>query len=528
MPIGGLCSLACLGAGLTLLVLPLGVIGLSGDGVCYLRMAQCVASGKLPVVSGSALPPGFGVLLAPFVGDGGIPAVGIRMLLAACLGLSASLAFILYRDVCGGRAAAAVGLFVATSPVLMEQAQWVLSELPYLAISVVIVITANAVTRLFGSRRMIACVVVGAAIGALAMVRSVGLLLAPACALAIALRARRSGTARRAGSMQAEGSSPTVGESTADATNRRADPPWRIDTAAVALLLASTLMLPVAWRLVRGADGTDFDYWHMLRHARPTEGTSATGARLVVERLAHWGPQRLSEIGAALVPQTIGWSFWQSSAGAATRLLIGLGALAAVSWRLAFRRRAEDAYVLLSVALLVVWPWDEGVRLVSPLLPFCVGAIVDAVQTVAARVRSAGLRAKWPAVASVFVLLMCGVQGIAIAHAAARGPSRALRDQERRERATAIASAIASRVHAGSMLAVVPDGDDVKVDVALAGYLSGTQIDLEDCAPCASPSVSWERYATLLVHKQLAARMPLAPRCRIVSRVGAFVVVHRG
>ncbi|MFO0973846.1 MAG: hypothetical protein U1A27_10465 [Phycisphaerae bacterium] len=246
---------------------------------------------------------------------------------------------------------------------------------------------------------------------------------------------------------------------------------------------------------------------------------------LLAARAARMAPQRLAEMATVALPTRTLWRVWQSNRGRVLAIAIGAGVAACVARRLVLRRRATDAFALVCLAAVALWPWDEGGRLVAPLTPIALGAVIEfgaAAWGVAARRRPpnkpqvAGSRRR------AMRLLVAGA-GAACACAWAI-EWRIDRDGASR-RAARTATRVASAERIGCQLlrvggrarpvaVVTEQGDDAKVTAMLAAYLAGV--------PCATVDV-----ATSGLH-DWPATLSAAARAAEESTGGAAARLPRG
>ena len=90
-------------------------------------------------------------------------------------------------------------------------------------------------------------------------------------------------------------------------------------------------------------------------------------------RLATFGPQRLADLTQAVIPNHLGWQAISGRAAPLARWLIGGGLVVIALVRFVRARSPTDVFFLLTFGMLALWPWNEGVRLVVPLIPLVMG-----------------------------------------------------------------------------------------------------------------------------------------------------------
>ena len=257
--------------------------------------------------------------------------------------------------------------------------------------------------------------------------------------------------------------------------------------------------------------------------AREVEHTDATGPALQLQRLARWGPQRLDDLKAAVVPNRLGWRLFHPPLGRATTWLIGGFFVALSLFRVVRNRSPIDAYCLLTLSMLAFWPWDEGVRLLVPLLPILIGNVL----WLADRVwRRSGVRVWQRAVvASVVGLIILGYAGERIA----AGNSLVTHRDKAEQRITAMRTLADGLLANGSIavrrLGIFPDSHNDKLLLAGAGYLSCRRIhafiDVHSTLPDV-PEIDgpWDVFVHRSLMDRVTARWGWVP----VKEHGAFAL----
>jgi len=342
------------------------------DGFHYLALARSLAeTGGFPNER-ITTPPGFPLLLAPLMSSGDLPIAGVRVLLAGGFISTCVLTFLLYRRLIGEGWAIAAAMMTGLSVTLLVQSTTLLSESIYLPMSLLALLILTRWSKT-GPTGFSDLAWGGIAVAGAWAVRSTGLLLVPVAAW----------TAFRGG---AGGLGPRFGR---------------------ALLVIIIATAPVfAWELRQSSFGAKHGYFDSLLRPRTALGEgianpsragataghadakavgTAPGATIFnaatlksiwemqVERFRQFGPQRMRDLAAAIVPPHVGWRFLSGDWALPAACLISVAVLVAALHGLFRHCRPADAYLILYVALLAVWPWKEGPRLMMPLVPICIG-----------------------------------------------------------------------------------------------------------------------------------------------------------
>ena len=336
-----------------------------GDNVVYQLLARALASGRGYVTlyepgepPHALYPPGYPALLAPLVWlGGGVLAAKLLSLAAAGAAVWLSARWLHERlepGAAGGAARAVALALLATNATLLAYSHWMLTEAPFLAVSVGALILAE---RKGGRLDW-----VGAALLAAGgfLLRTAGL---PLCAAVAWAAWRRHGAF--AGAVSA-------------AISGLAVLSWSVRNAVVAPDAPGYL-----------------DQFLQVDPYVPAEGTLTAAAFL-----ARIG-ENLGGYAFLELPRTL-WPFLPGG-GSPPAGGIALGAvllvlLAAGAWRQVARRgwRAGEVYGVLYAALLAIWAW-KGERFLLPLVPLALSYVglgvvtaVEAVGRVIERVHAAG------------------------------------------------------------------------------------------------------------------------------------------
>lgn len=329
------------------------------DGFHYLALARSLAeTGAFPAER-ITTPPGFPLLLAPLMSSGDFPIAGIRVLLAGGFISTCVLTFLLYRRLIGEGWAIAAAVATGLSATLLAQSTTLLSESIYLPMSLLALLILTRWSKT-GPTGFSDLAWGGIAVAGAWAVRTTGLLLVPVAAWT-AFRGGEGPFARRLGR---------------------------------ALLVTLIATAPViAWEMRQTAYAPKHGYLDSLLRPRsalgeareivgPTQSPDAPKVdasplqsiwSMQVERLKQFGPQRMNDIAAAIIPPHVGWRLLSGDWSLPAACLISVAILVAALHGLFRHRRPADAYLILYIALLAVWPWKEGPRLMMPLVPICIG-----------------------------------------------------------------------------------------------------------------------------------------------------------
>ncbi|MBK8269611.1 MAG: glycosyltransferase family 39 protein [Planctomycetes bacterium] len=285
-------------------------------------------------------PPGFPTLIAPLFQFGDPPLLAIRWLLAASFIVTGILTTALFHRSLGRFPAMAVGLLTITNSVLLMQTTVALSEAVFLPIQLAALI---AVERLRRGTSWRCTVVAGLLVACAIMVRTVGAALVPVAMLAVLCRRGDS---------------------------------WRSRSMHATVFLLAAAVMPLLWHLRQSGFPAQSGYGRMWTQAMESETTDVTGMSLQLQRFQRFGAERLADIKRAVVPNHVGWRAFQGDASSVITAVVALLVIIACLVRFAIHREPTFAYALLVLVVVSLWPWDEGVRLVAPLIPiFCAGLI---------------------------------------------------------------------------------------------------------------------------------------------------------
>jgi len=389
-------------------------------------------------------PPGYPLLLVSFLLLGDLPILALRVMLAACWAVSAAATYLLHRDELGHRPAMIAGLLGATSPVLLQLSLMPLSELPYLAFLTLALVMISAWWR-GRARSWWAVVAGGLLVSAGLMIRSMGLVLVIAGGYALFVRR-------------------------ADTFKRR--------IACLGIFLLCSLGPTALWSWRQSGYSHGETYARSWTLARSVEATGATGMSLQLERLARFGPMRLEAVKEAVLPKQLLWRLFNPPLNGPTTWLIGGLFVVVAVVRLGVRRSPIDLYVLGSLVLVAFWPYDEGVRLVAPILPVIVAYPLWVGAAWWRRTRSRTM------IRSILAVVLAGwltIQGAGMFLLQLRLPSQCARAENRLEDMMEIAAW--QELHASPSapwFGLTEDGDNSKLVLYGAAYLARRPINTVD------------------------------------------------
>ncbi len=404
------------------------------DSFAYLDAARCLreTGGYSPFRM--IHPPGYPTLLAPLLRFGDLPMLAVRLFNLACWIATSTLTYFLFRRPLGTLGAWMTAALTATSPALVSQSATLLSEPAFMPLVLGCLLLVD---RWRDSSRLIAPITLGVLCSAATLVRTMGIVLAPIIAVAILSRPGRTLRHR----------------------------------VVQAVLFAIVFMAPMlAWELRQSAYPAGNSYGNAWLHARPWEDTNATGLALQWERLSHYGPLRLGVIKTALVPPLLGWRLFQGPIAPLASGLIGGAIIVVALWRCGRIRRPIEFFVLTTLAMLCFWPYDEGPRMVAPLLPMFFAYIVWVGQRAAHALPSQPFAGR---------LIGLAAAGILVAHLCELGFTRPALDHQRRKADATVAAIRRVRdwqdknLPADASLAcIIQPRQDVKTILLGGSYLS--------------------------------------------------------
>ncbi len=345
---------------------------LTSDSFTYLDAARCLreTGGYSPFRM--IAPPGFPTLLAPLLTMGDLPLLAVRLLNLSCWIATTVLTLLLFCRSLGLWGAWLTAALTATSPALATQSTMLLSEPAFgpLVLACLLLVEPGKSRSISNWRTSIALALLCAAA---TFVRTMGIILAPILAIAILTQ---SGLSRKRRAFQV-------------------------------ILFAVVFTAPLAtWERRQSGYPENNSYSRAWLSSRPRENTDSTGLALQAERLTRFGPIRLRDIKSVLLPPRLGWRAFQGPIAPIATWLVGGSILVITLWRCWRIRSATDFFVLATLGMLCLWPYDEGTRMVTPLLPmFFAYGVWLCLETTSAREYRPRFR-KLPMVAIVGVLFV--------------------------------------------------------------------------------------------------------------------------
>lgn len=461
-------------------------LGVTGDGVAYLSTARAIAAGEgSRAVVEDDRPPGFAILLSPLCAFDSMPLRSARILAVIASIATAVLTFLLMRMRVGQAVALLAAGLVATNGLLIDHSNYLLSELPFTALALGALVFFERWRLTDESPRPASLVMAAVLTAAAALVRVVGLALVPVGMLA--LRANRSGVA---------GS--------------------RIRVAVMFACMASASSL--AWLCGHAGPGQPGSYLSQFAHPRDAFEGDEPGWTLPIDRAVRLLPQRLTELAQALLPRSIAWRLWTEPLRWAA---CGVGLVVAlVMMRTAVRDRGGPAlFAFLSWTMLLAWPWDEGARFVVPLVPVVIGIVVESASRLGCRYGS--VMPVRTALAGVAVVAV-SAHAYELVLTARRLPAMQAKFTARVERGHAVSDALRELPRECSIVALVPQGEDAKVDLALGGYLAERRVEIIDCA--ADAEIARSRCDVLVTHRRVPSTWATNWDCEPFAAVQEFIL----
>lgn len=411
-----------------------GWCSLTPDSFDYLATARTLfESGSFPETH-MMRPPGFPVLIAPLFLFGDPPLYAIRLLFAICFIATAGLSAVLTMPMLGRRSAVLVGLLVSMNGPILIQATTCLSEMVFLPIELGVLILIDRMSRSVSPSWWMNAMC-GALAGVAVMVRTIGAALVPVGALVIIM-------------------------------NRKLSKRDRLISMAVFLATASSM--PAAWHFRQSGYQGQEGYGRMWFQARAAEQTDATGLVLQGERLVRFGGERLADLKRAVIPNQILWRAFQSPWSGPTTVAIAVLVIAAAVYRVVRHRSPAEAYLLVVLGVLLLWPWEEGVRLLVPLTPIVLALLVLLGTTL---LHFVSWRQPWSGrIAAAAILLLFMAEW---SHVVASMPAIAEKSRRRMREAGQFASELAVLLpESREVVCVCRNGDNLKLTFLGGQYLS--------------------------------------------------------
>ena len=405
------------------------------DSFTYLDMARTLwETGRLPPRRLVA-PPGFALLLAPLMRGGDLPLLPLRSILLAAWAAVAVLTFLLHRRELGQVQAAAAGLLVALSPVLFTLTLTPLSEMVFLVLATLTLLLLER-WREPGRISSVAAAAGGLLAATACLTRSMGVVLLPLGAMV--LLAKR-------------------------------DNPRRLRVQIALLFLAAAVLPVLAWAQRERSFPSQAGYPRVWTAALGHEETDAAGLTLQWQRLARYGPLRLESLKESLLPRDLCWRAYQPPWAGITTALLGGGLAAIALWRAVRTRRPSDIFVVLTLLMVALWPWDEGPRLIAPVMTVTAAYPV----WIAARIGRYGRRRGTQALAATALVGVILLQAAGLKLLLDRLPSQREKAAARVAEMERIARWLTAEMpESGRWCAYLPDRHAAKLPLIGAAYLA--------------------------------------------------------
>lgn len=416
-------------------------IALTPDSFMFLTAARSLAqTGALPPEQPQC-PPGFFYVLAPFLRFSDTPWLAIRIAASLASAAAAIMTYVLIKRRLSRIDALFAGLAVATSGCLLQQSVNLLSEFAYLPFSLLALwlIGRMSDALLAPGPYWRRAAWAGAATAACLLVRSIGIGLLIAGAVMCLLHIRKS--------------------------PRKA-------MAALLLFAAPTALSLGAWELRQAAYPPTRHYTDIWSRPLSRERLDVSGLRLQAERLFRYGPARLDALKSLVVPEHVGWRFFQPPWNHPTSWAIGGLLIVWCAVRLLKRPAAEDAYFLITLGIISVWPYQEGMRLAAPLLPIAWCYVVEIVAAVRQRIHQSGRIRLAHGTMLAAIVIVASAAALERVHLQKSFAILAAKSSARLESGRNLAIWLDSRVLPGAGLICVTDQQsDAKLTAIAANYL---------------------------------------------------------
>lgn len=425
-------------------------------------------------------------MLAPLMAAGDLPLLLLRMVLAAAWAISAALTFLLHRKELGVRLSVIAGILVGLSPVLFTLSLTPLSETTFSVLAALSLLLFERWRR-SDSPAWGSAIAGGLLVTAVCLTRSMGVILLPLGA-GVLLANRASCVSRRLGN-------------------------------ALVFLVVAVLPL-LAWQQREQGYAPNGGYLSIWTHALGHEETNSVGLQLQAHRLARFGPLRLESLKETVLPKELCWRAYRPPLAEVTTWLLG-GALALIALiRTLLYRRPSDAFVVLTLLMLALWPWDEGVRLVTPVMvvtaayPLWLGARLWARY---GHLRGV-LRCLRLALAGLISLQIAGV-GLLIS----RVPDQRAKAESRLADMSRIAGWLRIELsEAGSWAAYLPDRHAAKLSLIGAAYLARRPLTAVDVRSSEEILPDLGAAKCIWWHESLAPRTDVLRRHRPCEAIDGF------
>ncbi|HUN80832.1 MAG TPA: glycosyltransferase family 39 protein [Phycisphaerae bacterium] len=453
----------------------------------YLPIARTLSrAGELPPVRLIA-PPGYSVLLAPILAIwGDTPLLALRIAQGLAFVAIVAMVFFIHRGELSKGGALAASLAAACSPVLLTFAATPLAEIAFtLMICAWLLVMHRWESGRAGPWYEAAWV--GVFCAAISLTRSIGAVTIPV-SLWVMVRCF----------------SPRV-------------PKLLVPLGAFCICSVGPL---IAWEMRQSLYPGSDSYRRAWTQPRGDEAADLRGPALYAHRLGSFGIMRLAALKETLAAPDPYWRLYSPPWSRSSSCVIGGMLIAIALVRFAMFRRAADGFVVSTVGLLVFWPYDEGVRLVAPLIPILVAYPVWLIERWLRSGRTVQSMAAWALAAGISGLYLPGVL---------RWESRlsTLHDKENtrlRQMHELAAWQVANLSTGGSYIGVTPYRDNSKLLLAGASYLAERHVRPIDCMPQSGFDVPPDSFDAAFVHSSLASEAELRWGMHPRARTGPFAI----
>lgn len=472
---------------------------LTPDSFRYLRGARSLSESGTFGYGRLLLPPGFSCLLQCVMTPDGLPLLATRMLLVAGWILTAILTYIYYKHHGQPRI---IAFLIALSPALLIQSEYLLSELVFmpLVIGALIQFESWRQDQLSWWRALLGIACAAAAI----LTRSMGVVLIPIGLLALARR-------------QTETQSIDRGEISSGLDHQPSAKSVQALNAAKRVLIGIGLVIATVypslqWSARERSYPGEYGYSRIFLSPRADEDPNAGFVGLQASRFIKYAPIRLASIMEALVPTRLGWRLFQPPLAMPTTWIIGGGLVLLLIWRAWRYRLLIDYFALSTLALLAIWPWDEGVRFVLPLLPALWAAVIQTLAQLSKKLATHKPQVARAALVG-FVLLCVVVVGVENSIIIGGRAARAEKARSRLTEMQTLASMSAAHLNDATRIGCVLENESrYKTTIIGAAYLQRRWlwpvVDVKN-----GQAVEWSLFdgATVFVSPAVLQHDPAAP-----------------
>ncbi len=420
---------------------------------------------------------------------GDAPFLAVRILHALCWFASTVLTWRLFRDELGPIAAATAAVLVATSSAMLTQTTVLLSEMAFIPLVLICLVLAERWGRP-GRLHLLEPVLGGALAAAAILVRAMGLALAPVMLISLL---RRPGETLRS-------------------------------RAARATLFALSFLAPIlGWNLRQSLYPSGYNYASIWTRPRSAEHTATTGAALQLERLKTFGPIRLADIKAGMFPSHLGWRAFHDTPGMIATFAVGGFFVLVGLVRLLVVRSPIDGWALATLFMLALWPWEEGMRLIAPMIPLFCGYLAWTGHFLFQKTRGRA----WAT--GGLVLATCAVLAVQLVELRLTGLGLARQSAKARDRLAAMHRLadwqVASLPSDAAIACVTPPKHNAKMILAGGSYFARRVVrDYLEASTPVDVTLSPDHAPILFVHQSLVEGCPATADLAAIGRVDEFAV----